>query len=120
MSGGSLDYCKGTLQEIANKVCDGTSPWERDTRKALREMLLALADTLHELEWYLSDDTGPGDYVDALWFLPEALEKPLARLKARLNEIEPCECNRLGTCPRCAGAGYVFRGTDVPIHNEEG
>ena len=55
MSGGSLNYFYSYLKEHSGDFGD----------KELDELVLDLAELFHAREWYLSSDTGPGDWVEA-------------------------------------------------------
>lgn len=78
MSGGSLDYFYCTLQEHVGDFGD----------KELDELVKDLAELFHDREWYLSSDTGVGDWNEARdafkakWFTEhgrqERIEKYLA------------------------------------------
>lgn len=55
MSGGALDYFYCTLQEHDKDFGD----------KELNELVSDLAKLFHDREWYLSSDTGVGDWNEA-------------------------------------------------------
>lgn len=55
MSGGSLDYFYCTLQDHENDFGD----------KELNELVSDLAELFHDREWFLSGDTGDGDWNEA-------------------------------------------------------
>lgn len=55
MSGGSLNYFYAELQDHVGDFCD----------KELDELVADLAELFHAREWYLSDDTGEGDWNEA-------------------------------------------------------
>lgn len=86
MSGGSLDYFYYRLEEHANDFGD----------KELNELVKDLAELFHDREWYLSCDTGVGDWNEARdrfkakWFTPlgreERIEKYLAEISDEVRE----------------------------------
>lgn len=55
MSGGSLNYFYGYLEEHVGDFGD----------KELDELVADLAKLFHDREWYLSSDTGAGDWNEA-------------------------------------------------------
>ena len=67
MSGGSLDYFYSRLQEHEGDFGD----------KELDDLVSDLADLFHDREWFLSGDTGEGDWNEARdafkakWFTKE-------------------------------------------------
>lgn len=81
MSGGSLDYFYGQLNDHVGDFKD----------KELDELVLDLAQLFHDREWYLSGDTGKGSWNEARdnfkrkWFTEigrqERIEKYLDELK---------------------------------------
>lgn len=81
MSGGSLNYFYTQLQEHIGDFGD----------KELDELVKDLADLFHEREWYLSGDTGSGDwneardYFKAKWFTDLCRED---RIIGYLDEIK--------------------------------
>jgi hypothetical protein len=63
MSGGSLDYAYIRVEDTARDVCiRAKTPLQR----AFGAHLLKVAKALHDLEWVMSDDYGPGDEVEAI------------------------------------------------------
>lgn len=63
MSGGSLEYvyCK-----VHNAVTDITAQAKTPLHRAFATHLVKVADALHDLEWVLSGDYGPGDEVASI------------------------------------------------------
>lgn len=55
MSGGSLDYFYSQLEDHENDFGD----------KELNHLVKDLAELFHDREWYLSGDTGKGDWNEA-------------------------------------------------------
>ncbi len=86
MSGGSLDYFYCILQEHENDFGD----------KELNELVHDLAELFHDREWYLSADTGVGDWNEARdafkekWFTEhgrrERIEKYLAEFTEEVRQ----------------------------------
>lgn len=86
MSGGSLDYFYCTLQDHENDFGD----------KELNELVHDLAELFHDREWYLSADTGVGDWNEARdafkkkWFTEhgrqDRIEKYLAEFTEEVRE----------------------------------
>ena len=99
MSGGSLCYFFSTLQEHVGDFGD----------KELDDLVKDLADLFHDREWYLSGDTGIGDWREARdafkskWFTEhgrhERIEKYLGEV---IHDIRD-EFGVLGnyTCKTC-------------------
>ena len=87
MSGGSLNYFSYQLEEHAGDFDD----------KDLDELTSDLASLFHDREWYLSGDTGKGEWNEARdkfkekWFAPhnreERVEKYLASAGGELREM---------------------------------
>lgn len=86
MSGGSLDYFFYKLEEHAKDLGD----------KELNELVADLATLFHGREWYLSGDTGEGDWNEsrdafkAKWFTEhgrqERIEKYLAEFAEEVRQ----------------------------------
>jgi len=87
MSGGSLNYFYGELESHVGDFCD----------KELDELVKDLAELFHAREWYLSSDTGRGDWVEARdafkekWFTQhsrkERIEKYLDEVRVEVLEM---------------------------------
>ena len=87
MSGGSLNYFYCQLEEHVGDFKD----------KELDELVKDLAELFHDREWYLSADTGEGDWVEARdsfkdkWFTEhgrqERIEKYLAEIGKEVREM---------------------------------
>lgn len=86
MSGGSLNYFYCELQDHTKDFGD----------KELNELVADLAELFHEREWYLSADTGVGDWNEARdafkakWFTEhgrqERIEKYLAEFADEVRQ----------------------------------
>ena len=86
MSGGSLDYFYCMLQDHDKDFGD----------KELNELVSDLAELFHDREWYLSGDTGEGDWNEARdtfkekWFTQhgrqERIEKYLAEYSDEIRK----------------------------------
>ncbi len=80
MSGGSLNYFSFQLQEHIGDFGD----------RELDELVKDLSDLFHDREWYLSGDTGIGDWNEARdafkakWFTPQGRAE---RIEKYLGEI---------------------------------
>jgi len=86
MSGGSWDYFYCRIEEIADRLCQETSP----ERKALGKLLKKCSKALHDIEWVDSGDYGTGDDAEAIKSclkfdttsaIKEALKEELDRLE---------------------------------------
>lgn len=81
MSGGSLDYFYSRLEEHAGDFGD----------KELDELVKDLAELFHDREWYLSSDTGIGDWNEARnafkakWFTKSGRQK---RIEKYLDDLK--------------------------------
>lgn len=86
MSGGSLDYFYCNLQDHVGDFGD----------KELDELVKDLAELFHDREWYLSSDTGVGDWNEARdafkakWFTEhgrqERIEKYLSEFAEEVRQ----------------------------------
>ena len=80
MSGGSLDYFYGILENHAGDFGD----------KELDDLVRDLAKLFHDREWFLSSDTNEGTWVESRdafkekWFTPRGREE---RIKTYLDEV---------------------------------
>lgn len=63
MSGGSLNYAYSRIEDAAREVM---SLAETPLHRAFGAHLLKVAKALHDLEWVLSCDYGPGHEVEAI------------------------------------------------------
>ena len=81
MSGGSLDYCYGRVQDAAHTIL---SRAESPTHRAFAAHLLKVSEALRAMEWMLSCDTSPGSETDAIRaVLREGAELDAATERAR-------------------------------------
>jgi len=82
MSGGSLGYFYSTLEEHVGDFGD----------KELDELVADLAELFHDREWYLSSDTGIGDWNEARdafkakWFKEGARQERIERYLSEFAE----------------------------------
>lgn len=82
MSGGSLNYFYCTLQDHVGDFKD----------KELDELVKDLANLFHNREWYLSADTGEGDWNEARdafkskWFTEHGRQDRIEAYLAELSE----------------------------------
>lgn len=82
MSGGSLDYFYSSLEEHVGDFGD----------KELDELVSDLAELFHDREWYLSSDTGIGqwnearDAFKAKWFKEGARQERIEKYLAEFTE----------------------------------
>jgi len=58
MSGGALDYVYSHVEDAARTLM---AKAEDEVQRAFAKHLFKVADALHEAEWVLSGDNGPGD-----------------------------------------------------------
>ena len=82
MSGGSLDYFYALLQDHTNDFGD----------KELNHLVKDLAELFHDREWYLSGDTGKGDWSEARdkfkakWFTEIGRKERIEQYLAEFSE----------------------------------
>lgn len=82
MSGGSLDYFYCRLEEHTNDLGDAE----------LNELVSDLATLFHDREWYLSGDTGSGDWNEsrdkfkAKWFTEHGRQERIETYLAELTK----------------------------------
>ena len=82
MSGGSLNYFYCMLEEHVGDFGD----------KELDELVKDLAELFHDREWYLSSDTGVGDWNEARdafkakWFTEHGRQERIERYIAELED----------------------------------
>ena len=82
MSGGSLNYFYGMLQDHIGDFGD----------KELDELVKDLANLFHDREWYLSADTGEGDWNEARdafkskWFTEHGRQDRIEKYLAEIAE----------------------------------
>lgn len=82
MSGGSLNYFYSSLEEHVGDFGD----------KELNELVSDLAELFHDREWYLSSDTGIGqwnearDAFKAKWFKEGARQERIEKYLAEFTE----------------------------------
>lgn len=82
MSGGSLNYFYCQLADHAEDFGD----------KELNELVADLAELFHDREWYLSCDTGLGDWEEARnkfkekWFTKHGRQKRIDKYLAEMTE----------------------------------
>ena len=98
MSGGSLSYFYNDLEEHVGDLGD----------KELDGLVKDLAVLFHDREWYLSADTGEGDWVEsrdafkAKWFTPEGRRE---RIEGYFDEWKQEALSSLGLsdsyCKNC-------------------
>lgn len=98
MSGGSLNYFYCNLQEHIGDFGD----------KELDDLVADLAELFHEREWYLSSDSGKGDWVEARdafknkWFTKIGRQKRIEKyLKEFENEIRETFGMKKDYCKTC-------------------
>lgn len=81
MSGGSLDYFYNSLEEHVGDFGD----------KELDELVKDLAELFHDREWYLSSDTGIGEWTESMdnfkakWFTKSGRQK---RIEKYLEDLK--------------------------------
>lgn len=63
MSGGSLNYVYSQVEYAASEIAIHATCLEH---KAFAKHLLLVAKALHDIEWVLSGDFGPGDDLSAI------------------------------------------------------
>lgn len=98
MSGGSLNYFYSYLEEHIGDFGD----------KELDELVKDLAELFHDREWFLSADTGEGDWIEARdafkakWFTEhgrqERIEKYLEEFADEVRETFGMKTERCQTC----------------------
>lgn len=117
MSGGSLDYFYSMLQEHIGDFGD----------KELDELVKDLAELFHDREWYLSGDTGEGDWNEArdefkaTWFTEHRRQERIEKYLAEVGE-EVRRSFGISTryCKNCKNwtmlESYHGRYGDCPFH----
>lgn len=111
MSGGHLDYFYCILQEHEHDFGD----------KELDGLVHDLAELFHDREWYLSGDTGEGDWAEARdafkdrWFTPhgrqERIEEYIEEFSREIRETfgmakTICEVQYVKGCRNCRHGKY--------------
>ena len=98
MSGGSLNYFYCNLQDHVGDFGD----------KELDDLVADLAELFHAREWYLSSDTGKGDWAEARdtfknkWFTKHGRQQRIEKyLKEFENEIRETFGMKTGYCKTC-------------------
>ena len=97
MSGGSLNYLSYNLEEVAPRLID----------PEIIDLALDFAELLHEAEWYLSGDTGEGDYNIALdkfkakWFKKAREERLEEYIVDTFIKNKDELLRMIGTAKRC-------------------
>lgn len=82
MSGGSLNYFYGQLEDHVGDFGD----------KELDELVKDMAKLFHDREWYLSSDTGVGDWNEARdkfknkWFTQHGRQQRIERYLAEIED----------------------------------
>ena len=99
MSGGSLNYFYCQLDEHSNDFGD----------KELKDLVEDLAELFHDREWYLSGDTGIGDWNEARdefkqkWFTTHGREERIEKYLAEFaNEVRQTFGMSKEYCKYCA------------------
>lgn len=102
MSGGSLDYFYYQLESHIGDFGD----------KELDNLVKDLAELFHDREWYLSADTGKGDWVEARdafkakWFTEhgrqERIEQYLAEIRKKVMDTFGINNERCKNCKHWA------------------
>jgi hypothetical protein len=90
MSGGSLDYIYGKVEDAADSIRGRAF---KPLHLAFAEHLRLVATALHDLEWVFSSDTSPGDEDAAILkvlnkqALAESTAADLAERISQANEV---------------------------------
>ena len=99
MSGGSLNYFSLSLEEHVGDFGD----------KELDELVKDIADLFHSREWYLSADTGIGDWREARdafkakWFTEHGRQERIERYLDEIHrEVMESFCKAENLCKNCA------------------
>lgn len=66
MSGGSLDYAYGRIEQIAETLSMEAKTVEH---RAMAQHLFRVAEVLHDIEWVLSGDYSSGDELEKIYAL---------------------------------------------------
>lgn len=108
MSGGSLDYFYYQLESHIGDFGD----------KELDNLVKDLAELFHDREWYLSADTGKGDWVEARdafkakWFTEhgrqERIENYLAEICKEVRDMFGMNTERCQNCKHWARRGEHY------------
>jgi hypothetical protein len=86
MSGGSLDYVYGRVDDAAGEI---RSRATRPEHKAFADHLVKVAKALHDCEWVFSSDYGPGDELESIM----QCIKPAAVIEAAIKDAEKARDN---------------------------
>lgn len=91
MSGGSLNYVYGRINDAASELsarCYSEDPVLERNRKMLVKHLGALSELLHDIEWNLSADYGDEDEHRAWekWFASQGTTAEAANLNLLIQE----------------------------------
>lgn len=95
MSGGSLDYVFGQVEDAARQVA---AKAQTPLHRAFAGHLLKVSKALYELEWMLSSDTSPGDEVDAIRAVvsrTDEIEAATQRAREALKELSDVLTSRV-------------------------
>lgn len=108
MSGGSLNYFYSDLEYHAEDFND----------KELNELVKDLAELFHDREWFLSADTGEGEWNEARdafkkkWFGPDSQKLRMERISRYLDEIRDDLMKQFGVSERyCRNCGHWTQDT---------
>lgn len=106
MSGGSLNYFYSRLEEHCNDLGD----------RELNELVKDLAELFHDREWFLSGDTGEGDWNESRddfkkkWFTREGHNEVIIKI---MNDIQNEVYTSFGISSRyCKNCKYFIPGTN--------
>lgn len=120
MSGGSLDYFYCQLNDHVGDFRD----------KELDELVKDLADLFHDREWFLSGDTGEGDWNEARdafkakWFTESGrlkrVEKYLAEISAEVRRSFGLSREYCENCEHWTAKGGSYEGKygDCEFHKK--
>lgn len=118
MSGGSLDYVYGKVEDAAAQIANRA---ETPEQHAFAAHLLKVAKALHDLEWVWSSDKGRGEEVEAIMacinrvdVLRMAVDRAQEAKHALERVIASCHSESRPAlkppwCPDCNNQGRPFR-----------
>ena len=110
MSGGSLNYFYNSLLEHADDYGD----------KELNELVKDLAKLFHDREWYLSSDTGVGDWNEsrdafkAKWFSEHGRQE---RIEKYLEDVADEVRQMFGMSKRYCQYCKHWQGRENPVYD---
>ena len=92
MSGGSLDYVYGRIEDAADSIASHSG---RPLHRAFAKHLRLVATALHDIEWMFSGDTSPGSEDAAI----RAVIAPASEMEAAEENLKTAIAEALKAIP---------------------